>query len=648
MELEVIDTDTAIKNHITEFPRATRTGEYTFDYAVLAKSCPNIRNIQLNYGTLKREFPTEVLVRLINYDLPPVPIGKILHSEIGKIVNVDGVVRKVSSVRQDIIKASYDCGVCGSPLEPFYVKTTTLKIPNHIKCPINTNHSGHLLDPQRCIYQDIQYIEIQEPHENVEGGKQPKSIRAVLSGSMVDSLKAGNRVRLTAVVSVLREKDNDKIISLKLDIIGINRGIDDYTDMEITKEDEEQIKILATLPNITETLRDAVAPSIYGLEDIKLSIVLMMFGGVSTHGLDGIPQRGHSHILLVGDPGVAKSQLVKAAVRLCPRAVYTSGKSSSAAGLTAAAIKDDIDGRWSLEAGAMVLADNGVCVVDELDKMTSEDRSALHEAMEQQSISIHKAGIATTLPARCSLLAAANPKIGKFIPGVSLVDQIDLPPALLSRFDVIWMIVDTPDEASDLKVADHLLKVREASEKRANGKEDILSEGLANRIDDIMFRKYVLYSQQINPILTPETRELLKAEYVRMRSKNQDIYTLRQLEALVRLAEASARIRLDKTIRKEDVERAVYIQRKATESISINTETDNSIVTSSTLTGYIRDAVTYLNEHGDTPSMDLTKYMTELTGSDVTASTVAHAMFTAHMIESKDGLVRLTTNKQDI
>jgi replicative DNA helicase Mcm len=272
--------------------------------------------------------------------------------------------------------------------------------------------------------------------------------------------------------------------------------------------------------------------------------------------------------LLVGDPGVAKSQLLRYVADVAPRGIYTSGKGTTAAGLTAAAVKDDFGGgRWMLEAGMLVLADGGVAVVDELDKMTPEDRSAMHEALEQQTVSVAKAGITATLNARCPVLAAANPKWGRFTPERTISEQIDLPPTLLSRFDVIYSIQDRPDQARDRILASRILQSHQEGEAREVMRA---TEGLPVPSSTAPFppdflRKYIAWARRnVRPVLSADALKTLEDFYVRIRRQGEEPnapvpITARQLEALVRLSEASARARLSPTVDREDSERAIRI-----------------------------------------------------------------------------------------
>jgi replicative DNA helicase Mcm len=321
-------------------------------------------------------------------------------------------------------------------------------------------------------------------------------------------------------------------------------------------------------------------------------MMLQLFSGVTKHLPDDSRIRGDLHMLLIGDPGTGKSQMISYVQNIAPRSVYTSGKGSSAAGLTAAAVRDDFgDGQqWTLEAGALVLADNGVAAVDELDKMADDDRSAMHEALEQQKISISKAGINATLKARCSLLGAANPKYGRFDQYEPIGEQIDLEPALISRFDLIFTVTDSPDPDEDAALAEHILQTNYAGELNTQNQqlananyteEEIASQTneVAPAIEPELLRKYIAYARRTCfPTMTAEAKQSIEDFYVDLRSKGADEdapvpVTARQLEAIVRLAEASARLRLSDTVEQEDADRVISIVQSCLQDIGVDPET---------------------------------------------------------------------------
>jgi len=361
-----------------------------------------------------------------------------------------------------------------------------------------------------------------------------------------------------------------------------------FEEVEITPEDEKEILKISKDPELYKKMKESIAPTIYGMDVEKEALVLQLFGGLAKEMPDGTRIRGDIHALLVGDPGTAKSQILTYMSKLAPRSVYASGKASSAAGLTAAAVRDEFgEGQWTLEAGALVLADMGIACIDEIDKMDETDRSALHQAMEQQEISVAKAGINATLKSRCALLAAANPKLGRFDEFLPLHEQINMPPALLSRFDLIFSILDKPNRTNDTDLATHILRTHKAGEVSENIARSKKSKYKTKDKEELMkivqptftpefLRKYVAYAKRnIYPVMTDEALEILKNYYVDFRNSSEETvtFTPRQLEAFVRLSEASARIRLSEEVTAEDAERAIRIVDQYLRRVGLDRET---------------------------------------------------------------------------
>ncbi len=319
---------------------------------------------------------------------------------------------------------------------------------------------------------------------------------------------------------------------------------------EISPEEEKIIKSLATNSDVYERLVDSFAPHIQGHEIIKEAILLLIVGSTQRALPDGSKIRGDINVFLVGDPGTAKSEMLKFCARIAPRGLYTSGRGSTAAGLTAAVIRDK-SGIMMLEAGAVVLGDQGLVCIDEFDKMKPEDRSALHEVMEQQSASIAKGGIVATLNARTSILSAANPMYGKYDPFKNITENVNLPIPLLTRFDLIFVVRDIPSKEKDQRIAKHIIKLHDPS-------------GVDNRslIDVDILTKYLAYSKRINPTLTSEAEEKILDYYLKMRNvESEEMITVtpRQLEGLIRLATARARLLLKDQVEAEDADRAIYL-----------------------------------------------------------------------------------------
>ena len=333
---------------------------------------------------------------------------------------------------------------------------------------------------------------------------------------------------------------------------------------EISPEEEKTIKSLSKSPDIYDRIIDSYAPHITGHRIIKESILLLMAGSTQRELQDGSKIRGDINIFLVGDPGTAKSEMLKFCARIAPRGLYTSGRGSTAAGLTAAVVRD-VNGIFMLEAGATVLGDQGLVCIDEFDKMKDEDRSALHEVMEQQTASIAKGGIVATLNARTSILAAANPMYGKYDPFKNIHENVNLPIPLLTRFDLIFVVRDQPSKERDEKIAKHIIDLH-------------TPQGIDNRslIDSETLTKYVSYAKTIDPILTKEAETKILDYYLKMRNVDADdmiTVTPRQLEGLIRLATARARLLLKNQVEEEDAQRAIDLLQNMFEDAGIDVNT---------------------------------------------------------------------------
>jgi replicative DNA helicase Mcm len=489
-----------------------------------------------------------------------VPLRFLRSEFIGKFIAVDGIVRKTDEIHPRIMTAVFECRSC-MRLHEVAQKSNIIHEP--AVCTECGGRSFKLLQDE-SRYMDTQTVKLQEPLENLSGGDQPRQINVVLEDDMVDTLTPGDKVRVTGILKTVRD---DKTKRFNNFIYGnyLEPLEQEFEELHISEEDEEEIIKLAQSPDIYDKIIASTAPSIQGYFEVKEAIAFQLFGGSAKVLEDKTHIRGDMHILIVGDPGIGKSQILKYVSKLAPRGIYTSGKGTSGVGLTAAAVRDDFGG-WSLEAGALVLGDKGNVCVDELDKMREEDRSAIHEALEQQTISIAKAGIMATLNSRCSVLAAANPKFGRFDRYKSIAEQIDLPSPILSRFDLIFIIEDKPNAERDHKLAGHILKIHQES-------------SIPYEIEPEFMRKYIAYARRsVNPTLSKEAAKTLQNFYVTMRSGAIDEespvpITARQLEALVRISEASARIRLSPEVTKEDAERAIKLQEDCMKQVGYDPDT---------------------------------------------------------------------------
>jgi replicative DNA helicase Mcm len=526
-------------------------------------------------------------MRLRPVGLPPTAhrlVRAIRETDLNRLIAVDGIVRRVTEVRPQIRDAVFECVACRTKFhEPQDESSLVFREP--LECPESQGGCGKTLGRTRfrlvaeeSTYVDAQRIEVQEHPEALKHGAHPQGLSVLLTEDMAGKLLPGNRVVLNGVLKSFQRASSTRggvIRNTTFDVMLLGLSYEskslEYSEIEVTPEEIALIERFRNDPTVVDKVVLSLAPTIKGMEQEKEAIALQLFGGVEKRHPDGVRVRGDIHVLLVGDPGVAKSQLLRYVASVAPRGIYTSGKGATAAGLTAAAVKDDFaGGRWALEAGMLVLADGGMAVIDELDKMTTEDRSAMHEALEQQTVSIAKAGITSTLNARCPVLAAANPKLGRFTNDRSIAEQIDLPPTLLSRFDVIFSIRDLPDRERDRHLAGRIL----ASHQEGGGRAPLEAAAAAPFSSDLL-KKYIAYARrEVHPQLSDEALTVLEDFYVHVRRQGEDPnqpvpITARQLEALVRLSEAAARARLSSTVRAEDAQRAVrimqnYLSRVAT------------------------------------------------------------------------------------
>ena len=524
---------------------------------------------------------------------------------IGKLLAIDGLVRTATEVRPKIVSAAFQCQRCGFT---FFKEQTGNKFEDqNLKCMNQACDRGgpFKLMLAQSKFVDAQKIRVQESPEELRGGQQPQTLDVELEDDLAGKIFPGDRVIVNGVLKSYQRSTPQQGKSTYFDLfhkgISVEMKDQEFEEIDISQEDEEMILEMSRDPKIYENIRMSIAPSIYGYEDVKEALGLQLVSGFEKNLPDGARIRGDIHILLVGDPGIAKSQLLRYMIKISPRGIYTSGKSSTSAGLTATAVKDELgDGRWTIEAGALVLADKGIAAIDEMDKMNNEDKSALHEAMEQQTISVAKAGVMATLKSRCSLLAAANPKLGRFDKYEPIAPQINLTPALMSRFDLIFVLTDDPDTKRDSAIAQHILKSNYAGElvTQKAWNPEISQDDIDNALTVIMpaiepelLRKYVAYARKnVFPTLTDEAKEYFLKYYVGLRTQGQDSnkpvpVTARQLEALIRLGEASARLRLSDKVTLGDAQRVVKILEACLRKVGVDPETgflDADIIASGT------------------------------------------------------------------
>jgi len=504
---------------------------------------------------------SKVRVRLTNMSKSlEIRIRNIRSKHLNEMIVLEGIIRQASDVRPQVVNAKFECPSCGTVISVLQMEKK-FREPSRCSCG---RRGGFKLISKEMV--DTQRLVIEEAPESLSGGEQPKRINIFIKEDLVEpkmeeKTTPGSRIKVIGVLKEVPVPLHSGGLSTRFDLaIDANNLIpmeETFEELDISEEDERQILELAQDPKIFENLARSITPSIWGYKEIKKSLVLQLFSGVQKVHSDGQTSRGDIHILLIGDPGVAKSVTLNFMANISPKGRYVVGKSASGAGLTATVVRDEYLRGWSLEAGAMVLANKGLVCIDELEKMDAGDRSAMHEAMEQQTITVSKANVQATLRAETSVLAAANPKFGRFDPYQSIAQQIDLPPTLINRFDIIFTLRDIPDRNKDEKIATHVLQ-----EHQKLG-EDML-------IPRELFRKYVAYAKQrIKPKLTDEAVEEIKRFYVELRNKPVSSesavrpipISARQLQALIRMAEASAKLKLKEKVTIEDAKEAIELMK---------------------------------------------------------------------------------------
>jgi len=486
-----------------------------------------------------------------------VKIRTIRSEHLNQLIYFEGLVRQTSEVRPQVVNAKFECPSCGTVISVLQVEK---KFREPARCSCGRKGQFRLISKTMV---DAQRLIIEESPESLEGGEQPRRMPVFLKEDLVEpgmeeKTTPGSKVRILGILKEVPVPLPSGAISTRFDLaVEANHIIpleSTYEDLDVSEEDERQILELAADPELFKKLRESIAPSIWGYEEIKEALVLQMFSGVrKVSQIDGSVARGDIHLFLIGDPGVAKSVTLKFISDIAPRGRYVVGMGASGRGITATVVRDEFLKGWSLEAGAMVLANKGVVCIDEIEKMTPEDRSAMHEALEQQTVTISKANVQASLTAQTSVLAAGNPKFGRFEPTQSITQQIDLPPALINRFDLIFVLRDLPNAKQDDAIATHVLNIHQMK-----GKKSAITRDL--------FKKYVAYSKQkCEPKLTADAVEEIKNFYVKLRNmqsvgdSNSIPISARQLQGLVRLAEAHAKTRLSETVDKEDSQVAIRL-----------------------------------------------------------------------------------------
>ena len=554
IDFSILDRfDSTIAEELIEFPNTV------FESFTNALNSLDLPNNTVQYVRIKN-LPESKDVR----------IKDLRSKHLGKLLRLDCLIKSVTEVKPQIDEVTYQCPACNTLIT---VKQTDNMLKKPVAC--ECGFRGIFKKVEQKLH-DVRWLVASEPFEITEG-EQPGEIRIFLKDDLTTPkfqrrTDPGSRLKITGVLKEIQRKIRGKAstrLDIYLDANYIEMAEIEYMDLEISDEDEKAIKELASDKNIYDKLIDSIAPGIYGYREIKEAIVLQLFGGVLFKMPDGTKIRGNIHILITGDPGVGKSQLIKLVSQIAPRGRYVSGKGVTGAGITATVRRDETTGTWVLEAGALVLSNRSIIGIDEFDKINRDDLIAMHEAMSIGTVSIAKASIIASLPAATAILAGANPKFGRFDRYKSIAEQINIPETLLSRFDLKFALLDMPNREFDEKITQHIISARRNAEV------------VTPLIDATMLRKYLAYAKsKISKIeLTQEAAETLKNFYVEMRNKyvGEDVVTipitLRQYEALIRLSEASAKVRLSNKVEIQDAERAIKLMKYSMSQLGYDPET---------------------------------------------------------------------------